>query len=122
MTDTKNIAVAYYTALGEKNIESVKKYIHTDIQFIDPLEKLVGREAFLKAAKEFSSIVKTLTIQAAFGSETEAMIVYEVDIPLLGKSLIAASLLSFQEGLISKILLIYDTHSLMEKKEAIVST
>ena len=30
--DTKALAVAYYTALGEKNIQEVKKYLHPDIQ------------------------------------------------------------------------------------------
>ena len=67
-------------------------------------------------AKGFSAIFKTLTIRAKFGSETQAMIVYDVEIPGLAKDLRAASLLSFQEGLISKIELIYDMRCLMEKK------
>ena len=117
MTDTKSIAVAYYTALGEKNIEEVKKFLHSDIQFTDPQEKVIGREAVLKAAKGFMSIFKTLTIRTKFGSEDQAVIVYEVVIPSFDKNLTAASLLSFQEGLISKIELIYDTRCFMEKKE-----
>ena len=51
-TDTKAIGVAYYTALGEKNMEKVKEYLHPDIQFTDPQEKVIGREAVLKAAKD----------------------------------------------------------------------
>jgi|GEM_PF-3190065 len=47
------------------------------------------------------------------------MIVYEVSIPGLSKNLTAASLLSFQEGLISKIELIHDTRCLTGKKEKI---
>lgn len=115
MTDTKSIAVAYYTALGEKNIEAVKKYLHPDIQFTDPQEKVIGREAVLKAAKGFTTIFKTLKIRAKFGSDDQAMIIYDVDIPGLSKHLLAASLLSFQDGLIAKIDLIYDTGCLMEK-------
>lgn len=111
-TNTKGIAVAYYTALGEKNIERVKEYLHRDIQFTDPQEKVVGREAVLKAAQGFTGIFKTLTIRAQFGSEDQAMIVYEVEIPGLPKKLKAASLLSFQDGLISKIELIYDSKGL----------
>lgn len=108
MTDTKTLGVAYYTALGEKNIEEVKKYLHPDIQFTDPQEKVIGREAVLKAAQGFSAIFKALTIRAKFGSENQAMIVYEVEIPGLAKNLHAASLLSFREGLISNIELFYD--------------
>ena len=111
-TDTKAIGVAYYTALGEKNIEKVKEYLHHDIQFTDPQEKVIGREAVLKAAQGFAGIFKTLTIRAQFGSEDQAMIVYEVEIPGLSKKLQAASLLSFQEGLISKIELFYDSKGL----------
>ncbi len=112
MTDTKATAVAYYTALGEKNIEAMKEYLHPDIQFSDPQEKVMGRESVLEAAKKFSAIFKTLTIRAKFGSEDQAMIVLEVDIPGLPKKLQAASLLSFQGGLISKIELFYDSQSL----------
>lgn len=121
MTDTKAIAVAYYTALGEKNIEGVKTFLHPDVLFTDPQEKVMGREAVLKAAKGFSAMFKTLIIRAKFNSEDQAMIVYEVDIPGLAKNLVAASLLSFDGSLISKIELIYDTGCFMAKKEEIFS-
>lgn len=111
--DTKTIAVAYYTALGEKNIEAVKEFLHPDIQFTDPQETVIGREAVLKAAKGFTAIFKALKIRTKFGSEDQAMIVYDVEIPGLSKNLQAASLLSFQEGLISKIELFYDTRRLI---------
>ena len=112
MEDTKAMGVAYYTALGKKNIEEVKEFLHPDIQFIDPQEKVIGREAVLKAAKGFTGVFKTLTIRSKFGSKDQAMIVYDVEIPGLSKILHAASLLSFQEGLISKIELFYDTNTL----------
>jgi hypothetical protein len=116
MKDPVSTAVAYYTALGQKNLEEVTKYLHPDIQFIDPQEKIMGKEAVLQAAQGFTSIFKTLTIQAKFGSEDQAMIVYDVEIPGFAKNLHAASLLSFKEGLISKIDLIYDTRCFMEEK------
>ena len=115
-TDTKAVGVAYYTALGEKNIEKVKGYLHPDIQFTDPQETVIGRESVLKAAQGFTGIFKTLTIHAKFGSEDQAMIVYDVEIPGFAKNLRAASLLSFKEGLISKIDLIYDTRCFVEGK------
>lgn len=109
MTDTKAIAVAYYTALGEKNIEAVKTYLHPNIEFSDPQEKVIGREAVLLAARGFSSIFKSLTIRSKFGSKDQAIIVYDVEIPGLSQKLKAASLLNFCDGLISNIELIYDT-------------
>lgn len=112
MKENKAIGVAYYTALGEKNMEKVQEYLHTDIQFIDPQEKIIGKEAVLKAAKGFAGIFNNLTIHSKFGSEDQAMIVYEVEIPGLANPLKAASLLSFQSGLISKIELFYDSKNL----------
>lgn len=111
-TDTKAIGVAYYTALGEKNIEKVSKYLHPDIQFIDPQETVFGKESVLDAAKGFTGIFKTLSIRAPFGSENQAMIVYEVEIPGFSKKLQVASLLSFQDGLILTIELFYDSKGL----------
>lgn len=112
MKDTKAIAVAYYTALGEKNMEKVRECLHPNVQFTDPQEKHIGREAVLKAATSFAGVFKTLTIREKFGSENHAMIVYEVEIQGLLKKLQAASLLSFQDGLISNIELFYDTKTL----------
>lgn len=111
-----SLALAYYTAPGLKDIEEVKKYLHPDIHFTDPQEKVIGKEAVLKAAEGFTGIFKTLTIHAKFGSEDQAMIVYDVEIPGFEKNLRAASLLSFKEGLISNIDLIYDTRCFVKGK------
>lgn len=121
MKDATAIAVAYYTALGKKNIEEVERYLHPNIRFTDPQEQVIGKEAVLKAATGFSAIFKSLTIRAKFGSENEAVIIYDVEIPSFAKPLRAASHLSFQDGLISKIDLIYDTRCFMGKKEEVSS-
>lgn len=109
---TEATGIAYYKALGEKNIQKVSEYLHPNIQFTDPQETVQGKEAVLRAAKGFSEIFKSLTIRSHFGSENQAVIIYEVEIPGLSKKLEAASLLSFTEGLIAKIQLFYDTKSL----------
>ncbi len=114
--ETTSRAVAYYEALGKKDMEAVKKTLHPDVQYSDPDEKIVGRELLLKAAKGFTAIFKSLTIRAKFGSETQAMTLHDVEIPGLDKNLRTASLFSFQDGLISNIELIYDPRCLREKK------
>ena len=114
--NTLAIGIAYYAALGEKNLEAVKKCLHPQVEFSDPQEKVIGREAVLSAAQGFTGIFKTLTIQANFGSDNQAMIVYEVEILGLLKNLKAASLLTFQDGLIAKIELFYDSRDLFKKE------
>ncbi len=100
------IGEAYYTALGAKNINEVEKYLHQDVQFSDPQETVNGRKSVLEAANRFMNIFHSLTIRTKLASEDQVMIVYEVMIQ--DKPLKAASLLSFQDGLISKIELFYD--------------
>lgn len=108
MTDTMTKGESYYKALGEKDIHAVEQYLHQDIVFSDPQEKAVGKETVLKAAKRFMGMFKSLTICTKFGSSDQAMIIYEVEISGLSKPLKAASLLSFKDGLISEIELIYN--------------
>lgn len=116
MQETVTTAEAYYTALGNKNIEEVCEYLHPDIQFADPQEKVVGKEAVLAAAKNFTKIFKALSIHAKFGSENQAVVIYDLEMPTWSSPLRAASLLSFQEGLISKIELIYNMQGFVEEK------
>src|SRR5690348_2761309 len=97
------IAEAYYTAMGEKNMAGVEKYLHSDVQFIGPLDEMTGKGPVLEAIRKFVAIFKTLKIRAKFGSENQAMIVYDVDFPAPIGNLPGASLVTFQEGLITKI-------------------
>lgn len=108
---TKNsvaIAEAYYTAMGKKDIEGLSKYLHPDIQFTAPLDKITGKEVVLEATKKFASMFKTLTIRAKFGSEDQAMIVYDLDFPGMFATFSSAALMTFQGDLITKIELFYD--------------
>jgi hypothetical protein len=63
--------------------------------------------------KNFIGFIKTLKIRAKFGSEDQAIVVYDVDSPI-GTSA-TASLMTFEEGLIAKIEVIYDARP-YEKK------
>lgn len=106
----KNIAIAeaYYVAVGEKNIAGIEKHLHPDVCFTAPFAKLSGKNAVLEAAKEFTKLFKTLTIRAKFGSEDQAMIVYDLDCPMLNGVVSAAVLMSLHDGFITKIEIFYD--------------
>lgn len=108
MKQAVETAVAYYTAFGNKKIEEVEQYLHPTLTFTDPQEKVEGKENVLKAAQSFMKVFKGLTIRSKFWSEEQVVIVYDLEFPNMEKALRAASMLSFKEGLISKIELIYD--------------
>lgn len=102
------IAKAFYTAMSEKNIGTMEKYVHPDIQFTAPLAKLQGKEAYLEALKGFTAFLKTLTLRAAFAEGDQAVVVYDVDFPVPVGKVASVALMTFQEGLITKIELFYD--------------
>jgi hypothetical protein len=114
-------AEEYYKLVGEKNIEGIKKYLRQDVEFYGPLATLKGKEAVIEATSNFMKAFKSLAIRAKFGAGDQAMIVYDIDMPGIAKDFPGASLLSFQDGMISKIELFYDGSRFVERKKEIFS-
>lgn len=102
------IAKTFYTAMSEKNIEALEKHVHPNIQFTAPLAKLKGKENYLEALESFTTFLTTLTIRAIFGEGDQAVVVYDVDFPAPIGKVASVALMTFQEGLISRIELFYD--------------
>lgn len=106
----KNAALGekYYKALNSKNLSEVVPLLHPEIQFISPMVELRGQPSALEAMKRFSGLARSITIRAKFGSENQAMLVYDVDFgDPIGISR-SATLMSFRDGLISRIETFYD--------------
>lgn len=115
--DKNNVAIAeaYYVAMGEKNIVDIEKYLHSDVQFTSPFMQIRGKEAFLETVKKFITLFKTLTIREKFGTEDQAMLVYDVNFSTPVGNLPTAALLTFHEGLIAKIELFFDSRPFDKK-------
>ena len=109
-------AEAYYTLVGQKDGEGIKKYLHPDVEFYGPLSNSKGKDAVVKATTGFMNTFKSLSIRAQFGAEDQAIIVYDVDIPGIAKDFPGASLLTFRDGLIVRIELFFDASNFREKK------
>lgn len=109
----------YYQHIGNKNIEEVSQFLDPSVEFFGPLAHLQGKKAVLQATENFIKMFQSLTIKAKFGSDDQAMIVYEVNIPGMAEKFPGASLLSFRDGLIVRVELFYDGSRFIEKKEKI---
>jgi len=114
-------AEEYYTLVGGKNVEGIKKYLHPHVELYGPLANLKGKERVLEAISNFMKTFKSLTIKAKFDAGDQAMIVYDVDIPGIANDFPGVSLLNFNEGLIVRIQLFYDGRRIAEKREEIFS-
>jgi hypothetical protein len=106
--NTTEIIAEYYKAMGQRDFEKLAKFLSSDVQFIAPLAKLKGKEAVLESIKRFTSVFKTLNVRAKFGSNNQAMVVYDLDCPEPIGFLSSSALMTFENGLITKIELFYD--------------
>lgn len=107
-THTIEIARAYYTAMGEKNTAALAQYLHPEVQFSTPFGKSAGRETVLGAVQGFVSMFNRLTIRTVFGSENQALVVYDVEFPAPIGQCPSTALLTVNDNLITKIELFYD--------------
>jgi len=108
MNKNSAIAQAYYSAMANKDISGMEKYLHSDVQFKSPLAKSIGKEAFLQAAKNLINAFSSLTIRAVCGSDDHAMVAYDFEFPTPIGNVPTAALLEIKDGLIIKIELFFD--------------
>lgn len=108
--DNVDIAEAYYTAWGEKDVARMERFLHLDAQLITPLEGTVvlGKDAILEKLKKGAAILQALKIRAKFGAADQTMLVIDVDFPAPAGNLRTASLMTFHKGLITRIELFFD--------------
>lgn len=118
-TSTAVRAEKYYKLIGEKKAEEIREYLDPDVEFCAPLGTVKGREGVIKATFNFMNSFESLTVKAKFGSEDQAMIVYEVNIPGISKDFPGASWLTFRNGKIVRIQLFYDGSRVSQKREEI---
>jgi len=104
-----SIATAYYTAMNKKNVIELEEYLHPQVQFNSPFKSLKGKAATIQAIKELIPLFKTLTIRATFGSEDQAVVVYDLDFPAPIGNCPTTALLSFKKKQIAAIELFFDT-------------
>jgi len=115
-------AEKYYRLIGGKDVDGIKEFIHSNVEFYGPLAALKGKQAVIEATHNFMKAFNSLKIRAKFGEGNQAVVIYDVDIPGVAKNFPGVSLLTFQEDLIIKIELFYDGSPFSQKnKEEIFS-
>lgn len=108
-------AKTFYTEMAKKNIDALELYVHPDIELITPLAKHQGKEAYLAALKNFMAFFNSLTIRTQVSEGNQALVIYEVDFPAPMGKVSTASLMTFQDGLISKVELFFDASPFQPK-------
>jgi hypothetical protein len=109
-----NLAQRYYEAMHSKDLDAMSNYLHDNVYFLGPLFEMQGKYFVLEAAKNFFPFFNNLIIRKKFASDDQVMIVLDMDCPDPINILRTASLLTFENRLISRIELFYDTNKIRE--------
>jgi SnoaL-like domain len=116
MTETNVASVlAYYKAMADKDLTAIARYLHPDVHLVSPMEELIGKEAVLEAVKPFVDLIKSIKMNAKFGSEDQAMLTYDMEFAEPIGVTRTAVLMTFKGGLIVRSELFFDARPFGKK-------
>lgn len=90
------LARDFTTAWTGHDMATAATYAADDATFDSPIFHLVGKRAYLDALEAFARTVTDARILAAFGDESQALIMYEAVVG--GRILTCNELLTFRDG------------------------
>ena len=107
----KNIAIVetYYTAMNNKDLDTMAQYLHHNIKLTSPLSTVHGKEAVLQAAHQFFSAFESITLHEKFGHDNQVMVVININFPNQTEPMRSAALISIKDNLIVSNELFHDT-------------
>jgi ketosteroid isomerase-like protein len=101
------VALAYYHAWTDKDMDRAMTYIAQDIVCDAPAGRIEGAGAYREFMGPFTQILKRAEMIAAFGDEEKAVVVYDTEtVPV--KSAPAAECVTVKDGKITYSRFIFD--------------
>ncbi|WP_214474453.1 nuclear transport factor 2 family protein [Mesorhizobium sp. dw_380] len=101
------IAQAYFDAMSNKNADQIVSISANDVVCISPVGELQGVQAFRSFQEGFASMIKALTLLAAFGDDEHAVIVYNAETYPVPSAVVAEHVV-IKNGKIASTTVIYD--------------
>jgi SnoaL-like domain len=75
------LACSFTEAWTSHDMDTVADYLAANVVFDGPAGHSVGADAYLEGLNAFASTVSGMNMLAAFGDDTQALIMYEVTTP-----------------------------------------
>lgn len=102
--------------MNDRDFDKMSSFLHPEVTCISTLDIINTRDIVVAAAKNFSNFFKSITIKEEFTSENKVVLLLETDYPEPVGCFRSTSVLSFEDGLISKIELFYDPRAFKREK------
>ena len=107
--NTSELARSYYEAMANKDEKSIESYLHPLVTFLSPVAEFVGKQGVFSWVKGFLPNFESLTIRAVCANENQAMVAYDIKFANSLSVVRGAALLDFEDSLICRIELFFDT-------------
>lgn len=102
------LARAFIEAWTSHDMDAAAGYLTDDVTFDSPTNHSDGKEAYMQGLSTFARVVTGVKMLAAFGDDTQALVMYDLATAPFG-SMISADLLTFRDGRIAADVLTFDT-------------
>lgn len=98
----------YHRAWTGKNFETAIRLLAPDLAVEVPINAYPTKASFAAALTAFGGLVRSVVLLAELGNETEAMLLYDMDVERLGPLRVAEHF-TVVDGRIARIRQIHDT-------------
>jgi len=110
----RDVAIAFTNAWASHDMETAASYVAEDVEFDGPIAgHTTGIDAYMQGLNAFAPVVTGMQIIAAFGDDTQALIMYDLTTAPFG-ALRTAELLTVKDGKIQEDTLTFDTYKIRQ--------
>ncbi len=119
MMNNRDVALAYYHAMGKKDLGGIAPYLDPAVTLMSPLGTLEGKDAVLTASKGFTDLFTSLTIRTVSSDGDHVFLAVDLDCPEPIGLFRTVVLLTCKNGLITRSELFYDARPLERMADGI---
>lgn len=100
--------IEYNRAFGEGRLDDVREMLHPDVEFDGTAKPLAGRDAYMSGLPRLVSVLKANEIKDIVVEGDRAFVLYDFVTDTPAGAVLSGELLTFEDGLIRKITLLFD--------------
>ncbi len=110
----RDVAIAFTNAWTSHDMETAASYVAEGVEFDGPIAgHTTGIDAYMQGLNAFAPVVTGMQIIAAFGDDTQALIMYDLTTAPFG-TLRTAELLTVKDGKIQEDKVTFDTYKIRQ--------